>query len=968
MRLSRTILICVLFFISSCSSILTSPGDSGTLITKSPNDTRNYKYLTLSNQLEVFLVSDPSTDQAAVSLDVLAGHNFDPPTRQGLAHFLEHMLFLGTDKYPQAEEYGSYLSAHGGYSNAYTSYEDTNYYFSIHKDYLDGALDRFSQFFISPRFDARFVERELNAVNAEHQKNIQNDMRRIHRILKEISNPIHPYHNFGTGNLETLKGDDDRNLLRSQLIDFFEKHYSSNVMKLVIVGKETLPELEALARKYFSGIRNKNLVVESFSHIPLFDDVFPRKVTIKPVKAMRQLRLMFPIPPQRKLYKNKPSEVISHLIGDEGIGSILAKLREKGWATSLSAGAGPGSRDFSFLDINIVLTNQGLNRVDDVVQLIFQYIDLIKKEKSLERIFNESKKMAAIGFQFKDKEDPVEYARFLAARLQDIPGNDVLAARWLYKEYKPEMVNEILQYLTPENLQLILIAPNVSTDKVEKWYQANYAVNQVSKKTIEFWKKPSVNNALKLPPENPFIPEKITLKEVQVVDLYPVLMKNNAMSRVWFKQDDRFRVPKGNIRIQLSTPKAYESVKNAAMTRLFLMLLIKNLNEYSYPASLAGLDYSISNSVKGINLYLGGYSENIHLLFKKIVDEMVGFQSDPQNFKIFKNQIREKRQNQKLSPAYQRISYEAYYFLSDPFWHTDEYLDAIEDISLEDVLAFVPQLLSQMFIEIFAHGNFDVNEILSLNAILEQNFTNPKLKPVLQVEERTAQIVSPTNVTYQMEVEDVNSAVDVYFQVGPESVEQSVTLDMIQQILEKPFYHQLRTIEQLGYLVWSGYRSSNKVDGFNFIIQSSSREPVYLQERIDNFIKNFKTDLNKISKDQFEQFRESLIARREELPKNLEEETQRYWGAITSTRFDFQNRDKEIEALKRLTLDDVKRAYTEIFLMPSNTKRVNIQAIGKNHQRLKPSGTVIKDLKEYRRNITYYSNPPGEIKTHLYRN
>jgi secreted Zn-dependent insulinase-like peptidase len=69
-------------------------------ILKSPNDLRQYQALTLANGIKVLLVSDPNTELAAAALDVNVGYFSDPADRPGLAHFLEHMLFLGTKKYP----------------------------------------------------------------------------------------------------------------------------------------------------------------------------------------------------------------------------------------------------------------------------------------------------------------------------------------------------------------------------------------------------------------------------------------------------------------------------------------------------------------------------------------------------------------------------------------------------------------------------------------------------------------------------------------------------------------------------------------------------------------------------------------------------------------------------------------------------------------------------------------------------
>lgn len=149
--------------------------------------------------MRVLLISDPTTDLSGASMDVSAGSFNDPADYEGLAHFCEHMLFLGTKKYPDENEYSMYLSTHGGYDNAYTSAQETNYYFQVQAGYLDHALDMFAHFFIDPLFDAAFVQKELNAVNQEHQKNLLNDEWKLQELLKHVSSHDHPSISFLLG-------------------------------------------------------------------------------------------------------------------------------------------------------------------------------------------------------------------------------------------------------------------------------------------------------------------------------------------------------------------------------------------------------------------------------------------------------------------------------------------------------------------------------------------------------------------------------------------------------------------------------------------------------------------------------------------------------------------------------------------------------------------------------------------------
>lgn len=138
-------------------------------IIKPTVDERDYKLITLSNnKLDILLISDPSSDKASAAMDVHVGHLNDPTEFPGLAHFCEHLLFMGTQKYPLENEYSAHLTSHGGHSNAYTGVQNTNYYFEVHADHLRNTLDRFAQFFIHPLFNESGTERELLAVDSEY--------------------------------------------------------------------------------------------------------------------------------------------------------------------------------------------------------------------------------------------------------------------------------------------------------------------------------------------------------------------------------------------------------------------------------------------------------------------------------------------------------------------------------------------------------------------------------------------------------------------------------------------------------------------------------------------------------------------------------------------------------------------------------------------------------------------------------
>ena len=334
--------------------------------------------------LKVLLISDPSTDKSAAALDVHVGSMSDPVHVPGLAHFCEHMLFMGTEKFQDENEYDRYLSQHGGSCNAFTSSDHTNYFFDVSPDHLVGALDRFSQFFISPLFTESATEREVNAVNSEHEKNIPNDCWRIYQIEKAMSDPKHDFSKFSTGNKETLdtlpkeKGVS----VRDSLLEFHKAWYSSNIMGLTILGREDLNGLQTLVLDMFDGVVDKSVEVPKWN-TPFTDSQCGTLAYIVPVKDIRNLNITWGIPATcvyPSHYQSCPGSYLGRLVGHEGPGSVLSELKSRGWVNTLVGGQKSGSKGFGFFVVNVDLTEEGIDHVDDIVLLVFQYLAMLKSQ------------------------------------------------------------------------------------------------------------------------------------------------------------------------------------------------------------------------------------------------------------------------------------------------------------------------------------------------------------------------------------------------------------------------------------------------------------------------------------------------------------------------------------------------------------------------------------------------------------
>ena len=243
---------------------------------------------------------------------------------------LTDLAFSARRSTQEKNEYKHYLSTHGGRSNASTSMHLTNYKFEVVADYAEKAVDIFSNFFVAPLFTASGTGREVQAVDSENSKNLTADSRRRLQILKDLADSNHYYSKFSTGNSGTLDTNDPDKLewIRGALLAFHRKHYNPDRMTVVVAGPQSLETLQDWIVSRYSKSREgfpeigemteiEKLVADASKEAPAYaleephspyspafksslQGSWPVLLTTKPLRSMRKLVMMFPMPSDRK--------------------------------------------------------------------------------------------------------------------------------------------------------------------------------------------------------------------------------------------------------------------------------------------------------------------------------------------------------------------------------------------------------------------------------------------------------------------------------------------------------------------------------------------------------------------------------------------------------------------------------------------------------------------------------------------
>lgn len=878
-------------------------------VKKSPNDSRDYRYLTLPNALRILLVSDPDTDKSAAAMAVYRGSFHEPEDRPGLAHFLEHMLFIQTEAFPEPGAFQKFVAANGGSTNAYTALDHTNYFFNVLPAAFPEALERWAHFFIKPIISAQYSEREKNAVNSEYQMQMKDDGWRGYMVGKQALNPNHPAANFTIGSLETLAGD-----IQADLVDFFETQYSSDQMGLVLLSNTSLDELEASVLPLFTQITNKKLGSRHVTQPMYTPEQLPQLVTNQTFKQGATLTFAFPLPSTLPHYHKKPEQYFANLIGHEGAGSLYQYLSSQGWVESLGAGVSAFDRGTSVLNVNMELTPAGDQQHEAVTQALFSYIDLVSKTPPQDWLYKEQATVAELAFRFQEKSSPTSLVYQLAPRLDHYPPSDLLVAPSLMEEFDADLISQYLGYLNPQNVVVEYTSPNVQGNMTEPWFKVPFAIEKFSF-------TPS-DSALpfQLPTENPFLPVQLSLVED---DGSPIAAVGEPGLQLWLDTDTSFGTPRSSLLLELAVPGGLVSPADRAQAQLYRSLVQDALSELVYPAYLAGLSYQLSVPDAGFEIRVVGYTEKQNRLLTEVLNTFLNMKIDPNRFNALKASLIKDWDNSTRERPYSQT----YAALTDALrsgrWPRQHLTNALVDVTVSELTQWREDKLQRISVNGLLHGNVDQAYLTTLVKTLRSKLP---IAPIPITPQRATVRDITGSLLLEVPVDHNDASMILHTQDDDASFANRAQSLLAAQMLQPEYFRQLRTEQQLGYVVSANARAIVDRGGITFIVQSPTASAAKVEQATLEFVHEF--NQQPIDPANFAQQKTGLISQLLEKPKNLGEKSQRYWADLSRDLTSFDSREQIADEVRALEIEDVERYLAALERRLTN-KRLLIYSKGK---------------------------------------
>jgi insulysin len=879
-------------------------------------DKQNYKYFIFDNKMKVILIENKNITFTGCTLLVDVGFMYD--TIDGIAHFLEHMLFMGSEKYPKENSFSERISSSGGFYNAFTSYDKTGYHFICDTDHFNDIFDIFINFFIHPLFDENSISREINAVDAEHNKNVGIDSWRLERLIELIGEE--PLNKFHTGSKKTLNVKD----IRKYVIDFFEKYYSSNIMNIVIMSPKPFDEIEKIITEPIKLIKNKNIKMETFGQLYKT----PKAIKFNTVSKDKIMTIFWNYCySSDDLLYNVPTYLMQ-LLSSESIGTLIYILKKNELISDHFFMIENKYNGSILIKLNFQLTSFGYNKINEIINTTFDYIEKIKEKGINNKYYDQFRNINNYKFLFSDNEISLDHLVDISIILSlNLPTESLLmtlSGCYIY-EYNKTIelaIKKICNYLTSNNCIIIINSENDDMLSIDPIFKLKYTVYIKSKsKTRKNKKKFKVS----LPKLNPFVVDKITMDksftEFHKLIKYPEKIHDEPS--IYFKNHSVLPLPFIIAECFALTDWFYKNIHNNMTSKMFILCMINQLQTFTYDLkmSLYNVSFNVYKNMFSVLVY-GSFNK-----IKEVIDSLLEKLCEPIDKKIFESTKKctlNELQNYKYIPAYDKIKN---YFISsfdETEFSIDEKIQELQFISYDDVSSFITKLKKDMKpkINIYIQGNIEKDDALLIGKKFTKLFdkTETKYKCINTIRE----LENKKIVIINENKDDINYDVLYCCPICHMNYQHSnwdkilCCIDILFDFVNEKFFNTLRTKKQLGYIVkCQKITLGNKqypFKMFGFLVQSPNTPCDEIINHINDFILSCYEDIKLLTEKTIFENKNGKIKTLDSDFNTNTNEIEFFSNIIMKQIKNFNMKEILINTYKNLTKEDILTFYEKYIL------------------------------------------------------
>jgi len=865
------------------------------MIRKPKYDNRSFSGGKLQNNIKYIHINDEHLDRSFISVSINTGSYNNIKGYDGLAHFLEHMLFLGSSKYPDEAYYSKRLNELGGTSNAYTDTSKTVYFFNVYDSGLEEMLDIFSRFFIDPLFDKDSISREINAVNNEHLKNINNDGWREFQLMLNLTDITSPTHTFITGSKNTL----DKMDIREKMIEFYNKYYVSENISICVASSIKTSKIKDMINSTFGHIKKQSYNEPDATLLgkskPFYKTNQGKLFHLQSVANIHKISYVWEIPDVTyNMNLMNDFMLLFNILGDKSESSFIFLLKNMGYIKGISNEI----RNEGVFILNITLTKEGLINLKLIDKILFTYLEEIY-DLPLEQYASYYKSIEDINFDCMHKIEAEELCNMLASNHHYMNTINVFDCVKVSKIHPSSYYSELFKKYINRSALKIIISQEYNGISLKSYilehYDAKYSeitdFISTNNKIIEHQHNYDTNNL--------FL--DVDIKLIKKLDIYkkPVLIH----TRQWYGGCSKYGEPLVFLLIQLTNEKFHKNPKNYLLSiiacNIFNFLIKVKLNK---PLELPyNISFETKSTLQSINITINGLNDvsKIKLLLSELYDFMYNIDKMWICSDMYIENLLISMKDSYHNTDFMNPSEYSSYIMKTKFFKNEYHhlilLEELKHINKINIIKFMKELLEGTAMTTFAYGNINKDDYTDVFSQFQTLYKN-KLGDLLELN----QLYQDINMIHPNKMEKSN-CVTYYYVFGKYTKKKYLIVNLITSILSNDFFDILRTKKQLGYLVHMA--DMNIMDNL-FIMQKvqSDKDVKIVENEIDEFNK---TVVGIINNADFNVYVDTLVKQLKERDNSMIDRINRYLPEILMRKFIFNRNKKLLKLVKYIKKSDL---------------------------------------------------------------
>jgi insulysin len=579
--------------------------------------------------------------------------------------------------------------------------------------------------------------------------------------------------------------------------------------------------------------------------------------------------------------------------------------------------------------------------------MVFGTIDQLRRSGVPAHVFNERRTIAALDERFRDKGEGANLAVALANQVMDYPIEIAERIPYLWLREDPAAVQKVLGQLRPDNLLVTLVAKGLPADKVEPYFGTRYSYVEDSGPAWVALTQPPAVASVGLPPPNAYVPTRTDLLPIE-----PARLINEPTLSLYHAQDTEFQRPLLTHMLRWRLPRAMASRRNATLLRFYEACVKESLNETTYTASEAGLRFEFGASLEGVQLSVDGYDASAGRLLDEVLAGLRDCPLSTDRFAALKDRLLRELAAFDRADAYLTLQESRRRVVREFHFRPDEMLPVARDLTLAQVRAFARTLYARGKLEALSYGNVGpVEAVAAARRVVA--VLRPGAVPEAQQLRRRLLVMPPGQPVRTSETLQVNnSAFRRELLLGSDTPEMRAATLALSAFVGPLVYTELRTKQQLGYIVFGGAGDERHTQFAYFIIQSGDYPADVLETRAEAVIQQLPAQLEALPDSEWQTIVAGVRAKLLEKDKSVGERAGRLFELAYEHRADWTRTQATLTALSSLTKQRTA-AILASAMAPKTARARTFLGFSRDHKAIAPPAVSFTDLGRWKAQQRY---------------